>query len=85
MSITAKHMMNALCAIVASLPIGTNLALLQFLWMLVTGALLSTRGRRSFPLFHPSVCLLHLSAAPGLPSAMEAGTSPLCWRTGGSM
>ncbi len=44
MSIAAKHMMDALCAIVSSVHIGTNLALLHFLWMLVTGALLSTRG-----------------------------------------
>jgi len=33
-----------LAAVVNKLPIGTNLALHQFLWMLVSGALLSSRG-----------------------------------------
>jgi hypothetical protein len=36
--------MEALCAVVQSLPIGTNLALLQFLWMQLSGALLPSRG-----------------------------------------
>lgn len=36
--------MSALIEIVAYLPIGTNLALLHFLWMLVSGALLPHRG-----------------------------------------
>lgn len=36
--------MNILVALTKDLPIGTNLALLQFLWMLVSGALLPQRG-----------------------------------------
>ena len=36
--------MSALIAIVADLPIGTNLSLMQFLWMLLTGNLLTHRG-----------------------------------------
>jgi hypothetical protein len=36
--------MNALCAVTQSLPIGTNLALLQFFWMLLSGQLLCSRG-----------------------------------------
>ena len=36
--------MNTLIALTGNLPVGTNLALLQFLWMLVSGALLPQRG-----------------------------------------
>ena len=36
--------MSALIAIVTDLPVGTNRAMLQFLWMLVSGALLAHRG-----------------------------------------
>ena len=36
--------MNILVALTEGLPVGTNLALLQFLWMLVSGSLLSQRG-----------------------------------------
>ena len=36
--------MNILVALTKGLPVGTNLALLQFLWMLVSGALLPQRG-----------------------------------------
>ena len=36
--------MEALCAIAQSLPVGTNLALLHFLWMQISGALLPSRG-----------------------------------------
>jgi hypothetical protein len=36
--------MNILVALTQDLPIGTNFALLQFLWMLVSGALLPQRG-----------------------------------------
>lgn len=36
--------MNTLIALSGNLPVGTNLALLQFFWMLVSGALLSQRG-----------------------------------------
>jgi hypothetical protein len=38
------HTISVLIALTQNLPIGTNLALLQFLWMLVSGALLSHRG-----------------------------------------
>lgn len=36
--------MEALCAVTQGLPIGTNLALLHFLWMQISGALLPSRG-----------------------------------------
>ncbi len=36
--------MMLLCALVAALPIGTNLGLLHLLWMLVSGRLLGGRG-----------------------------------------
>lgn len=35
---------EALCAVTQELPIGTNLALLHFLWMQISGALLPSRG-----------------------------------------
>lgn len=38
------HTMNILVTLTQGLPIGTNLALLHFLWMLVSGALLPQRG-----------------------------------------
>ena len=40
MPIAVSQTMEALCEVVQSLPIGTNLALLQFLWMQLSGALL---------------------------------------------
>ena len=36
--------MQVLAGLFKNLPIGTNLGLLQFMWMLVNGALLSNRG-----------------------------------------
>lgn len=36
--------MEALCAVAQVLPIGTNLTLLHFLWMQISGALLPSRG-----------------------------------------
>ena len=39
-----QYTMTALCAITQGVTIGTNLALLQFMWMLVSGALLPSRG-----------------------------------------
>jgi hypothetical protein len=36
--------MSVLIAIVTDLPIGTNLAMLHFMWMLVSGSLLLHRG-----------------------------------------
>src|SRR2546429_6232337 len=38
------RMMTLLCALVAPLPVGTNLGVLHLLWMLVSGQLLATRG-----------------------------------------
>jgi hypothetical protein len=39
-----NHIIPILCALMQNLPIGTNLALLQFEWMLVSGGLLPNRG-----------------------------------------
>jgi hypothetical protein len=44
MTRTTTEVMAALCAVTQSLPIGTNLALLQLLWMLLSGQLLPSRG-----------------------------------------
>ena len=44
MSQAVIETMGALYAITQSLPIGTNLALLQFLWMILSGQLLTSRG-----------------------------------------
>jgi hypothetical protein len=39
-----SRMLTLLCALVAPLPVGTNLGLLHLLWMLVSGRLLAARG-----------------------------------------
>jgi hypothetical protein len=44
MSEQASQMMALLCSVVRSVPVGTNLALLHLLWMLVSGQLLLSRG-----------------------------------------
>ena len=44
MSIAISETMTALCVLVVGLPIGTNLALLHFMWMQLSGTLLSSRG-----------------------------------------
>jgi hypothetical protein len=44
MSQSVSETMAALCVVTQNLPIGTNLALLHLLWMLVSGSLLSSRG-----------------------------------------
>jgi len=44
MSEQASQMMALLCSVVRSVPVGTNLALLHLLWMLVSGQLWLSRG-----------------------------------------
>jgi len=39
-----NHIISTLSVLLQNLPVGTNLALLQFIWMLVSGALLPNRG-----------------------------------------
>jgi len=41
---TVYRVLDLLCAVIVSVPIGTNLGLLHLLWMLVSGRLLETRG-----------------------------------------
>lgn len=41
---TVYRVMGVLCAVVAAVPIGTNLGLVHLLWMLVSGRLLGSRG-----------------------------------------
>src|SRR3954468_2464271 len=41
---TVYRVLTVLCALVAGVPIGTNLGLVLVLWMLLTGRLLTTRG-----------------------------------------
>jgi hypothetical protein len=43
-STMTNHAINVLSRLTQALPVGTNLAQLHFLWMLVSGALLSSRG-----------------------------------------
>ncbi len=43
-SAAISRTMEALCAITEGLPIGTNLGLLHFLWMQISGSLLPNRG-----------------------------------------
>ena len=40
----ANHTISILIILIRDIPVGTNLALLHFLWMLVSGALLPSRG-----------------------------------------
>jgi len=44
MLIAVENTIQALQAVVKRLPVGTNLALLQFLWMMLQGSLLGSRG-----------------------------------------
>jgi len=44
MSEQASQMMALLCSVVRSVPVGTNLALLHLLWMLVSGQWWLSRG-----------------------------------------
>ncbi|MCR4406596.1 MAG: hypothetical protein NUW24_06705, partial [Anaerolineae bacterium] len=44
LSTAVSQTMEALCAVAQDLPIGTNLALVHFLWMQISGALLPSRG-----------------------------------------
>jgi hypothetical protein len=58
MTRTTIEVMAALCTVTQSLPIGTNLALLHFLWMLLSGQLLPSRGA-----LFPGLKAIGLSAA----------------------
>jgi hypothetical protein len=51
------RMLTLLCALVAGVPVGTNLGLLPLLWMLASGQLLAARGAR-----FPSLAACGLSA-----------------------
>ena len=64
--------MNILVALTRDLPVGTNLALLQFLWMLVSGALLPQRGAL-FPALQATGFPQKPRGAPGLLSGRECG------------
>jgi hypothetical protein len=44
MQATVYRVIGVLCAVVAAVPIGTNLGLVHLLWRLVSGRLLETRG-----------------------------------------
>ena len=41
---TVYRVLGVLCAVVAAVPVGTNLGLVHVLWMLVSGRLLASRG-----------------------------------------
>jgi hypothetical protein len=44
MPIVTQEVMITVCAVLQPLPVGTNLALLHMMWMLVSGKLLNSRG-----------------------------------------
>jgi len=44
LSTAVPYTIGALCAVTGELPIGTNLGLLHFLWMQISGSLLPSRG-----------------------------------------
>lgn len=64
MLIAVENTIQALQAVVQDLPVGTNLALLQLLWMMLQGSLLSSRGA-VFPAL--------------LASGFGIGTARRCW------
>ena len=82
MSMAICLTMEALCAIIVNLPIGTNLGLLHFLWMQVSGNLLSNPGVRRglFPALQaiglvPGATRCAWAAFP--PAYAGAGRSPI--------
>jgi hypothetical protein len=64
MLIAVEYTIQALQAVVKSLPVGTNFALLQLLWMMLQGSLLSSRGAL-FPAL--------------IASGFGIGTARRCW------
>jgi hypothetical protein len=70
------RVVTLLSAIVAGVPVGTNLGLLFVLWMLVSGQLLETRGA-----VLPGLARLGLSAAAVRRAWAALGQG--CWRSGG--
>ena len=75
------HTMNKLVALTEGLPVGTNLALLHFLWMLVSGALLAQRVPSSR--FLQSIGLSdRLPGEPGQPSEVVCGKQLFCCACG---
>ena len=59
LSAATSHTLEALCTITEGLPIGTNLGLLHFLWMQVSGSLLPSRGA-----IFPALQVIGLEPAP---------------------
>lgn len=58
-STAVSRTMEALCTITGELPIGTNLSLLHFLWMQISGSLLPSRGA-----LFPALQLMGLQPEP---------------------
>jgi hypothetical protein len=69
-----QEVLVTLCAVTQKLPIGTNLALLHFMWMLVSGALLNSRGA-VFP------ALLNIGLCPSAVRRAWAAFRYGAWRT----
>ena len=44
MPIAVEHTVHAIAAVVQTVPVGTNLALLHLLWVMLNGAFLRSRG-----------------------------------------
>jgi len=58
-STVVPYTMEALCAVTEELPIGTNLGLVHFLWMQISGSLLPSRGA-----LFPALQVIGLQPAP---------------------
>ena len=58
-STAVSHTMEALCTVTEELPIGTNLGLLHFFWMQISGSLLPSRGA-----LFPALQVIGLQPAP---------------------
>ena len=74
-----QYTMTVLCVLRQDVTLGTNLALLQLLWMLVSGALLPSRGA-VFPALQAGglAPAAVRCGAPAPPSIPASGTAPTC-------
>jgi hypothetical protein len=85
-----SRMLPLLCTLVVPLRVGTNLGLLHLLWMLVSGRLLTTWGRR-FPAWTPAASRAKRCGEPRRRWARTTGPASTCcgggrdwWQTKGA-
>jgi len=81
MSIAIAETIHVLQIIVQTVPLGTNLALLQLMWTILNGSFLQSRGA-IFPALAANG--LHQKKAGGFgePSVTVSGASMTVWRNG---